>query len=156
MINTLRYSSLNNPKLFWNILNDNVGKTLNFSNDISVDNVFQFLKNMNYSKVDDGSDFSQYFDTDFEMYGLNYPITPEEILQCINNLKSNKAAGSDGIVNEYIYTTFVIFLPIYVPLFNLVFDNCVMPDVWIAGIIKPIYKNKGDKNNPDNYRGIIY
>ena len=100
---------------------------------------------MNYSKGDDGSDFSQYFDTDLETYGLNYPITLEEILQCINNLKSNKAAGSDGIVNEYIYTTVSILLPIYVKLYNLVFDNGVMPDVWIAGIIKPVYNNKGDK-----------
>ena len=49
---------------------------------------------------------------------LNDPITPEEILQCINNLKSNKAAVSDGIENEYIYTTVSIFLPIYVKLFN--------------------------------------
>ena len=62
MINTLRYSSLNNPKLFWKILNDDVGKTLNFSNDISVDNFLDFFKNMNYSKQDDVSDFSQYFE----------------------------------------------------------------------------------------------
>ena len=40
MINTLRYSSLNNPKLFSKILNDDIGKTLNFSNDISVDTFF--------------------------------------------------------------------------------------------------------------------
>ena len=100
----LRYSSLNNPKLFWKILNDDVGKTLNFSNDISVANFLDFLKNMNYFK-EDGSEFSQYFDTYLETYGLNDPITPEEILQCINNLKSNKAAGSDGVVNEYIYTS---------------------------------------------------
>ena len=108
---------------------------------------------MNYSKEDDGSDFSQYFVTDLETYGLNYPITLEEILQCINNLKRNKAAGSDGIVNEYIYTS-CCFFPIYVKLFNLVFDSGVMPGVWIAGITKPIYKNKGDKKNPDNYRDI--
>ena len=42
-INALRYSSLNNPKLFWKILNDDGGKTLNFSNDISVDNVLIYF-----------------------------------------------------------------------------------------------------------------
>ena len=35
-----------------------------------------------------------------------------------------------------------ILLPVYVKLFNLVFDNGVMPLVWVAGIINPIYKNK--------------
>ena len=81
----ISYSSLNNPKLFWKILNDDVDKTLDFSNDISVDTFLEFLENMNYSKQDDGSDFSQYFVTDLETYGLNDPITPEEILQCFNN-----------------------------------------------------------------------
>ena len=31
--------------------------------------------------------------------------------------------------------------------------NGIFPDVWSKGIIVPIYK-KGDKTNPDNYRGI--
>ena len=47
----------------------------------------------------------------------------KKILQCVKQLKINKAAGTDGIVNEYISVTVDIFLPVYVKLFNLVFDN---------------------------------
>ena len=43
-------------------------------------------------------------------------------------------------------------LTIYVKLFNLIFDSGESPDSWTLGIIKAIYKNKGDPNDPDNYR----
>ena len=39
-------------------------------------------------------------------------------------------------------------------IFNIVFQIGHMPHEWVIGIIKPIYKNKGDINDPDNYRGI--
>jgi hypothetical protein len=45
-------------------------------------------------------------------------------------------------------------LPYYVKLFNLIFDSGENPDSWTLGIIKAIYKNKGDPNDPDNYRAI--
>ena len=39
-------------------------------------------------------------------------------------------------------------------IFNIVLQSGHMPHEWVIGIIKPIYKNKGDINDPDNYRGI--
>ena len=45
-------------------------------------------------------------------------------------------------------------MPIYTRLFNIVFNNGCVPEVWIKGFIVPIYKKNGDKENPDNYRGI--
>ena len=45
-------------------------------------------------------------------------------------------------------------LNIFCKLFNVVFDSGIIPVTWTEGIICPIYKNKGDAGNPDNYRGI--
>ncbi len=45
-------------------------------------------------------------------------------------------------------------LPVLHKLFNLILDNSCIPDVWCKGVIFPIYKQKGDINDPDNYRGI--
>ena len=42
----------------------------------------------------------------------------------------------------------------FTKLFNLVFASGFVPDKWSLGFISPIYKNKGDKASPDNYRGI--
>ena len=55
--------------------------------------------------------------------------------------------GEDEIINEYIKSTVNQFI-------NVIFDNGIMPSSWLIGMMKPIYKNKGDKCDPKNYRPI--
>ena len=78
-------------------------------------------------------------------------ISEEEILLAVKNLNNGKALGEDDIINKYIKRTVNQFLPIRVNLFNLIFSSVIIPDSWLVGIIKPIYKNKGDPYNLDNY-----
>jgi hypothetical protein len=85
---------------------------------------------------------------------LNSPITEEEIVRGVKNLKSNKASGYDDIVNEHIKSTINICLPIYCKLFNIVLNSGLIPESWSEGVIFPIYKNKGDTKDPSSYRLI--
>ena len=85
---------------------------------------------------------------------LNSSITEGEILKCINSLKNNKSSANDRIINEYLKTTANMMLPIYVSYFNLIFDTGIIPDTWLEGIIRPIYKKNGDPLKPENYRPI--
>jgi small basic protein len=64
-------------------------------------------------------------------------------------LKNNKAAGYDQIVNEYLKVSNPRLIFIYCNIFS-----GVIPESWSIGIILPIYKNKGDPKDPDNYRAI--
>ena len=43
---------------------------------------------------------------------------------------------------------------IYVGLFNKILNAGCIPESWTIGMITPIYKNKGDKADFNNYRGI--
>ena len=45
-------------------------------------------------------------------------------------------------------------VPIYIKLFNIVFDSGIIPESWTCGVIKPIYKKKGSPEDPSNYRPI--
>ena len=43
---------------------------------------------------------------------------------------------------------------IYCKIFNIVLYTGIIPENWTIGIIKPVYKNKGDTMEPENFRGI--
>ena len=62
----------------------------------------------------------------------------------VESLKQNKSPGIDGVLNEHIKSTVNIMLPIYVKLFNIVFDTGLIPESWPTGNILPIYEKEKD------------
>ena len=81
-------------------------------------------------------------------------IRKSEIRQAVKELKRNKSPGFDQILTEHIQITLDMMLPTYTNLFNVIFDNALIPENWLVGEILPIYQNKGDIKNPENYRPI--
>ena len=70
---------------------------------------------------------------------INTQITETEIYTAIENLKNNKSSGPDKILNEHIKYTADLMMPVYIQLFNLIFDTGLIPETWTLGNILPIY-----------------
>ena len=85
---------------------------------------------------------------------LNRLFTANDVKNCIKKLKMNKASGEDLVLNEFLKNAQSTLLEAYIALFNLVFITGKVPTDWCTGVIVPIYKEKGSKNDPSNYRGI--
>ena len=85
---------------------------------------------------------------------INYRIDSTEVSRVIKNLKNHKSHGIDLICNEFIQNATTQLLDSITLLFNKILESGQYPLEWSSGIIIPIYKHKGDINNPDNYRGI--
>ena len=152
----LRNMHKKSPKDYWKYLNSlNKSKKTKTPPIESLHDFFQELNSAQIPEDDDAIDgILNGINLNDDDQFLNTPITPAEILKCIQTLKNSKAPGSDEVLNEYIKYTKLQLLPIYVRLFNLVLNTGIIPEKWVEGMIMPIYKNKGDPMNPENYRPI--
>ena len=163
--NKIRQLRTEQPKQYWKLINSIDKKKDNIP--ISEDEMFNFFKSLN-SDVDTqemNADLPNiqlninFLNDDDDTLNesqeiLNRAITVTEINYAIKTLKLNKSSGTDDIVNEYIISTKELFMPVYEKLFNLILDNGIVPTDWLKGNIIPIYKNKGRKEDPANYRPI--
>ena len=149
--NKLRNLQSKNPKQYWKFLNSLKQHSKPSSPNLS--EFYEYFKDLNSAEFDNTeiSDF-QYLDANDEI--LNSVITSEEISRCIDRLNNGKASGLDRILNEYIKSTKPTFITTYVKLFNMILDSGCFPEQWSTSMISPIYKSKGDRSNPQNYRPI--
>lgn len=149
----LREIHSSNPKDYWRYLNS-LKKTSN-SNMPPLSKFYEHFKDINSSSDSETFSFDEY---DFNIHDanetLNTVITENEIASAIRGLKLGKASGYDEILNEYIKCTQDLLMPCYIKLFNIIFDTGILPEAWLEGKIRPIYKNKGDQSEPSNYRPI--
>ena len=83
---------------------------------------------------------------------LDDPIQGVEVDRCIRKLKSNKAAGTDGISPGILKLLPINWIILLTQLFNHVFLT-LYPPTWTMMKVFTIYK-KGTKDDPNNYRGI--
>ena len=78
---------------------------------------------------------------------LNIEFTVGEMFACGKALKNGKACSIDMILNEFTKSTFDTMKQIYVDLFNRILNEGQILESWTVGMIVPIYKNKGDKED---------
>ena len=71
-------------------------------------------------------------------HSLYYLITENEIRTAARKLQNNKSSFSNKIKNEMIKSSLNELMPVYLKLFNTVFDLGIMPHTWFDGLITPI------------------
>ena len=142
------------PKSYWSLLNKYSGEKKAVIDKISNDVFHEHFSKLN--------DFGDVVEDDINIKDivenntlLNEPFTVAEVQKAIKSLKNNKASSPfDNILNEYLKFSDKKLDTIICKLFNIILDSGIFPDIWSKGVIIPLYKNKGDINDPDNYRGI--
>ena len=114
------------------------------------------LKNISQMKTDETSEevIFNLASHDNDDTILNSSFSVDEVKKCIHKLKSNKCPGPDNILNEFLKYSPQNILELYTDIFNAILKCGVVPQQWGIGYIRPLYKNKGDPNDPNNYRGI--
>ena len=147
----IRFLRSQNRKDYWDLLNKSAEGKKIYSK-ICLETFLDHFKKLNEAPA--GTEDFILPDMPNENEFLNKYFEPEEILKRIRSLKNNKSAGIDFIRNEFLKKSSHVHIAFYCRLFNLILDTGFIPDVWCQGIILPLYKNKGRRDDPDNYRGI--
>nr|XP_009769880.1 PREDICTED: uncharacterized protein LOC104220675 [Nicotiana sylvestris] len=81
-------------------------------------------------------------------------IKVEEVVGAMRNMSQGKAIGLDEIPVEFWRYVGKACLEWLTELFNIIFKMKRMPDEWRWSTMMPLYKNKGDIQNCNNYTGI--
>ncbi|XP_071123898.1 uncharacterized protein [Mytilus edulis] len=154
VVDKLKNLRKSDSKAYWSLLNKCDTKGNKAVNKIAMDVLYDHFKNLNALDEQDYNDIVLPNNiTDYNIE-LNRDITEDEVLYAVKSLKNNKACGGDLILNEFLKYGTVKLMPVFVRIFNIVFHSGIIPDSWSEGYICPIFKNKGNPNDVDNYRGI--
>ena len=145
-----------NPKDYWKILN---ASSKDKKCAVDINDMYNFLKHVNEREFEETNRQDNHATSATDEVNaisdefLNPMISENDIIEAVRKIKNGKSPGFDSILNEHISSTLSIFMPVYLKYFNIIYDSGYVPDEWLIGLVKPIYK-KGDPTKPDNYRPI--
>ena len=89
-------------------------------------------------------------DNEFEFYELNVNFTLKELLK----LPLKPSLDVLNFDHKLLHLSAPAIAPSLSHIFNLSLHHGTIPDDWKTARITPIYKNKGSKDDPNNYRPI--
>ena len=142
--------SENAIKSFWKNINNFRNKKSSATGSLTIGEIHEYFNRiMKNRDRGENLDFSNLPDINIEVQELDKPITEAEILKAINSLKRGKSPTERFFIDV---KDFVI--PYLVKIYYRIYDSGIYPESWCKGLIVPIYK-KGDKSDPNNYRGIM-
>ncbi|GLS47117.1 hypothetical protein GCM10007884_51210 [Methylobacterium brachythecii] len=81
-------------------------------------------------------------------------IKEGEVKNALKKMKSGKALGPDGVPLDVWRCLGDFGIAWLTKFFNKILSSRKMPDGWRKSILVPIFKNKGDAQDCNNYRGI--
>jgi hypothetical protein len=82
------------------------------------------------------------------------PATTNELQKAIKSINRGKSADIYGITIEHLIYAGGNMEDLILRLINSIFKTGQIPDILKVGLLNPLFKNKGDKNNSTNYQGI--
>ena len=151
------------PREFWANINKHIKSRKQSSETLTVDDFFVHFQEVfsggNPENVPNQDPNERNQETPQQMTDLTDPdldseITSDEVKSVIFSLKNAKSPGIDNLAAEVFKTACDLLSPYMVKLFNNVFMSGEYPESWCKGVIVPIYKNKGNIDSANNYRGI--
>lgn len=156
----------------WDVINDNRGSTSNKG----FTDIPKIIKENN-EIIENGLDICNYFNKYYQQVAANLqhdiacparpvmnkdgninklefqPVTHEELVNIIDNLKSKRSVGLDGISSILIKDCKSYLIPPLLHLINYSLEEGTFPDKLKEGKIMPIFKS-GDNKLAGNYRPI--
>ena len=151
--NRLRNHRSSNSKDYWKLLNS-ATRSKKGSADVVPEVFNRHFKDL--SQADTPPVPPDDFGEDAENEFLNQNFNEEELGALIADLRKARGRknGLDHVRNEFVECSPERFVSLATRLFNLVLATGFVPAEWCIGAILPLYKGKGARSNPDNYRGI--
>ena len=154
-IKKLRNLKNSDPRNYWKILNGTSSEKHETSSRISCEVFLEHFKGISGISDDENANAGPMdYGLDGENSSLNRLFSQEEVKTCLRKLKNNKACGIDQVINEFLKAAEDKMLDVFTKFFNVILSSGVVPTEWSIGIVRPLYKNKGNIDDPNNYRGI--